>query len=483
MPVHKRKQKNGLSKMGRHNKPVKVTPKYPSLFGTNGIRGVVNDLMNPLFAAEMGMAIGTYAQQRDIVIGTDGRTSNQMIKNAVVSGLLSTGCDVIDIGYAPTPVVQYAVPHFQCVLGITITASHNPPKFNGIKTASSDGSEFPRAEEEQIERIFYEKSFRRVSWDNIGLYRRADVISDYIEAILSRINLPTVRKRPLKVVHDAGNGTTGIVTPEILKRMGCSVVTLNANMDGMFPAHPSEPTEQNSEQLKKAVVSLGADLGIIQDGDGDRTIFIDENGRYLPGEISLAIIARQAVIEAGGGIVVTPVNASRCVEDAIREHNGRIIYTRVGSPPVIGKMKETNAVVGGEEAGGIVHPKFQYAKDGMMTAARMIEIMAITGKKMSELADEIPSYCVYKTRVECPDERKKDVITRICDLMSSRKGVSIDRTDGVKISDSKGWILVRPSGTEPIFRVFVERKNRKDAERDSTVYVKLLRNLIGSSAE
>jgi phosphomannomutase/phosphoglucomutase len=457
-----------------------VNQKPRQLFGTNGIRGVVNETLGSEFAAEIGMAIGTFCRGKNTVIGTDGRTSNEMLKLAVTSGIISTGSSVLDIGIAPTPVVQFAVPNLGCRLGVTITASHNPPEFNGIKCSDRDGAELMREDEERIERIYYSKKYARAGWSALGSLRRENIIPQYIQKLCSLIDLGLTGRAGLKVVLDCGNGTAGLVTPFILKRLGCNVITLNAHVDGMFPAHPSEPTEENAAQLKESVVGLKADLGIIQDGDGDRTIFVDEKGNFVPGERSLAIIASHITRERKGGTVVTPVNSSMCIEEVVRKNGGRVVYTRVGSPSVIKGMKDTGAVFGGEEAGGLVHPEFQYAKDGMMTAARMVEILAKRGKSLSELDSEIPLYHVGKVRIRCPDEIKQKVLGQFRKSMEKR-GCKADTTDGVKLWTKDGWVLVRPSGTEPIFRIFAERRGKKESDDAVKEYVAELEQLIRKS--
>jgi len=447
------------------------------LFGTNGIRGIANEKLSASFASEIGMAIGTFAEGKRIVISTDGRTSNEMLKSAIVSGLLATGCEVVDIGIAPTPAVQFAVPELECRLGITVTASHNPPEFNGIKCAGCDGAELMREDEETIERIYYAKKFALAPWNKIGRLRKGSVMHTYIDRVCGFIDTKKTSETGLKVVLDCGNGATSLVTPYILKRLGCNVVTINAHIDGKFPGHPSEPTPENARQLIDAVRSLKADLGIIQDGDGDRTIFVDEKGNYVPGERSMAVIANFMTLGRRGGVVVTPINSSKCVEDVVTANSCRLEYTKVGSPSIIAKMKELGAVFGGEEAGGLVYPGFQYAKDGMMTAAKMVEILSITGKKMSELLSGIPEYHVHKARVSCPDEKKTAVLQLFRNEMESA-GLKADMTDGLKLYFKGGWILVRPSGTEPIYRIYVETRNKKESERLAKDYIRRLEKIM-----
>ncbi|MEE9152332.1 MAG: phosphoglucosamine mutase, partial [Thermoplasmata archaeon] len=321
----------------------------PRLFGTNGIRGVVNEDMNVQLASNLGMAIGTYLSGGRVAIGTDTRTSNEMMKSAVISGLLSCGSRIVDLCIVPTPVLQYHVKHSETQHGVVITASHNPPRFNGIKCIDGDGTELSREKEEKLEDIYFSKAFRKVPWDRIGVIKReGNAIEHYIKGVIRHIDVNAVSKAQLKVVLDCGNGAGSLVSPVLLERIGCKVVTLNAHPRGTFPGHESEPTPENLKDLLKATLNFGADIGIAHDGDSDRTIFIDEKGNYLYGDRILALVAREMLRESNGGLIVTTVASSLAMGDVTRDNNGKIIFTKVGSPIVARKMMETKALFGGE---------------------------------------------------------------------------------------------------------------------------------------
>jgi phosphomannomutase/phosphoglucomutase len=432
------------------------------LFGTDGIRGVVGELMTPVFGAEMGMAIGTFLNKGRVVIATDTRTTNMMMKNAVVSGLISTGIDVTDLGIAPTPALQFAVKHFKANMGVIITASHNPPKFNGIKCIDSDGTELPREKEIKIENIFFRKKYKKASWENIGKISNEKITDEYINAIKKQVNTNLIKKAGLKVVLDCANGAGCFTAPYLLESLGCKVITLNANPMGV-PSHSSEPTPENLKDLVKTVKALDADVGIAHDGDADRAVFVDEKGNYIPGEKTLAFLAGEIVKEKRGGLVVTAVSSSSCVEDAVEKYGGKIEYTKVGSPIIARVMKKKNAVFGGEENGGLIFPKFQYCRDGGMAVAKVLEIMAKTRKNLSELIATVPTYFLYKTKIPCSEEKKENALKKFAEEMKKQK-LKISTIDGVKIFFSKGWVLIRPSGTEPIYRIFAESKNFEDAK-------------------
>jgi len=431
------------------------------LFGTNGVRGVVNDTMNAQLALDVGRAIGTYMKGK-VALATDCRTSADMLRAAMAAGLTSVGCQVLDLGMLPTPALQYFVKPGGISGGVMITASHNPPEFNGIKAIDADGTEMPRAKEEEIERIFYTRAFDSKDWRYVGGVQQTSGAGDsYQRAVLSQVDVVEVRRAKLKVVLDCANGAGSLISPQVLQRLGARTITLNCNPEGTFPGHPSEPTQDNLGDLLSLVRETGADLGIAQDGDADRAIFVDEKGNYVYGDRSLAVVAAVMVVENEGGTVVTPVSTSQCVEDAVISAGGEVIYTRVGAPIVARKMMEVGAVFGGEENGGLIFPRHQYCRDAAMSMAKMLEIVALEGP-LSSLLAKVPSYCLDKRKVHCPDERKEAVLQAVCEAFSSNQ---VDRTDGVKVFFEGGWTLIRPSGTEPIFRVYTEGRDQETAKR------------------
>jgi phosphomannomutase/phosphoglucomutase len=454
------------------------------LFGTNGIRGIVNKEMNNKLALGIGKAWGTYLKQTitrpKLAIGTDARLSSSMLKSAITAGLLSTGCDVIDVGLVPTPTLQYIIKEKKFDSGVIITASHNPPQFNGIKGAASDGTEFSKDVEETIEKIYFSQQYSLSDWRSVGTYSRwNDAIDLYIKGILSTVDVACIKKQRFHVVLDCGNGAGSLATPLLLKKLGCRVTELFCEPDGTFPGHNSEPIPENLTTLLQTVQEASASFGIAQDGDADRAIFVDENGTYIWGDKSLSLVGKYITGNKKGGVVVTPVTTSTCFEDVIRENGGSVIYTKVGSPVVARVMKEKNAVFGGEENGGLIFPEFQYCRDSAMSLAKILEILAKEKRSLSELIAEIPSYEMHKTKITCPNEKKEHVMNLVEEQVKGNKDVTnIDRTDGVKLYVKGGWVLMRPSGTEPIFRLFVEAKEKQRAEQLVTTYKNLVESLI-----
>lgn len=442
------------------------------LFGTNGVRGIANEDMNAELALNLGMATGTFFSGA-LAIATDTRTSNEMLKSAVISGLLSTGCNVYDAGIAPSPALQYYVKMNEVEGGVIITASHNPPEFNGIKVVDSDGTELAREKEKEIEEIYFQKKWKKEKWNNIGKMQEVDAINPYINAIISSVRSEKIRERKFTVILDCGNGAGSLTGPYILSKLGCKVITLNSNPDGNFPGRNAEPLKENVSDLITAVKECGADVGIAYDGDADRAIFVDENGEYIYGDKTLSIVAGY-MVEKKGGIVVTPVSTSSCVEDFVKEKGGSVIYTKVGAPIVARKMIEVKATFGGEENGGLIFPNHQYCRDAGMATASILEIMALKKKTLSELVNEVPHYFLVKTKVKCTNEKKKEVMEKFLQMEKNE----VDLTDGAKIYFDDGWVLIRPSGTEPIIRIYAEGKSKEKAEEIAKEYKSRLGEII-----
>jgi phosphomannomutase/phosphoglucomutase len=454
------------------------------LFGTNGIRGVINQDMNGTLAMGIGSAWGTYLKKTmtrpRIALGTDARLSNSMLRSAVAAGTLSTGCDIVDVGLVPTPTLQYTVKEKQYDSGVIITASHNPPKFNGIKGVASDGTEYSKDTEEAIETLYFSRQYARAPWTEVGTYTTWDGAIDlYVKGILSKVDVARIIKQKFHVVLDCGNGVGCLVMPLLLKHLGCTFTPLYCELDGTFPGRNSEPTPENLTTLIKTVAQVDASFGIAQDGDADRAILVDEKGTYIPGDRSLSLVGKYITKDTKGSIVVTPVTTSTCFEDVIKANNGRLIYTKVGSPIVARTMMKHHAVFGGEENGGLIFPELQYCRDAAMTCVKILEILTNEQRPLSELIGEIPHYEMLKMKMSCPNEKKEQVMNLLAEQMKGNSDVvTIDRTDGVKLFMKNGWVLMRPSGTEPIFRVYVETKNTQDTQRLAATYKDIVERLI-----
>ncbi len=453
------------------------------LFGTFGVRGIANEKITPEFALKMGMAFGTVLKREGrerplVVIGRDTRVSGEMLKDALISGLLSVGCDVIDVGIAPTPAIQWATDHFKADGGAVITASHNPPEYNGIKLLEPNGMGLKKEREAVVEEVFFNEDFHRAKWDEIGEVRGEEVVKPYIEAIKSRVDVEAIKKRKPFVVVDPSNGAGSLTLPYLLRELGCKVVSVNAHPDGHFPARNPEPNEENLKEFKEIVKALGADFGVAQDGDADRAVFIDESGRFIQGDKTFALVADAVLREKGGGLLVTTVATSNLLDEVAKRNNARIMRTKVGDLIVARALIEHGGTIGGEENGGVIFPDFVLGRDGAMTTAKIAEIFAKSGKRFGELIDELPTYYQFKTKRKVEGDRKA-AVARVGEL-AREKRYRTDTTDGTKILFSDGWVLVRASGTEPIIRVFSEAKDEEKAKEYLELGLNLLEKAIGS---
>jgi len=432
------------------------------LFGTNGIRGLVNVELTPEMAIKVGCAIGTFFGRKNLLVGHDARTSGSMLSKAVISGLTATGCHVFFAGMAPTPALQFAVKNHKMDGGVIITASHNPPEYNGIKVIWSDGIETSHEQEVEIENIYFDNKIVYAEWDKLGTVQDQPGINDeYVRAIKKHVNLQKIAEKHYHVVVDAANSVGGLTGPQLLRELGCKVTSINANIDGTFPGRMPEPRPENLTDLSATVKAIGADIGVAFDGDADRSIFVDQNGTIYMGDKTFAIVIKQFLAKNPGAKIVTPVSSSTLIKDTVEAYKGELIWTKVGSVTVSQKMKELDAKLGGEENGGIFYGPHQAVRDGAMTTALLLDTMAQTGLKLSALVAEQPQYFIEKGKIDCPDEKKEGLLQK---LLEQVKGENISTIDGVKIWFSDGSaILIRPSGTEPVFRLYAEAKNQEKA--------------------
>lgn len=449
------------------------------LFGTNGIRGVVNKELTPEIATKIAQAIGSFFKQGTILLGYDGRLSNIMLANAVTSGLVSTGCDVYNAGMAPTPCIQYTVKTHHMDGGVMITASHNPPQYNGIKVMASDGVEISRSQEIEIEQVYFQNTPTHVDWRMIGqTYTLPGVLEEYEQAIRSHVHAEGIKAQHFHVVVDAANGVGGLAAPYLLRELGCQVTTMNANIDGTFPSRLPEPQPENLEDLSKTVIAVDADLGVAYDGDADRSIFVDEHGTVQWGDRTFALIEKDFLQAHRGETIVTPVSSSQVVKDVAEKYGGKLVWTKVGSTIVSFTMKRLDAKLGGEENGGVFYGPHQPVRDGAMTTALILGIMARTGKQLSYLLNRLPRYHLEKDKVECPEAKKEKALAKLIEDVAH---LNPDTTDGVKIwFPEQSAILIRPSGTEPVYRFYAEAPTKERANKLIREYREKIREIIGS---
>ncbi|MBW2176557.1 MAG: phosphomannomutase/phosphoglucomutase [Deltaproteobacteria bacterium] len=416
----------------------------PQMFREYDIRGIAGKDMNADDVVRIGKAIGTYLLRQgnsNLTVGQDCRTTSPRYAQKLIQGLTETGCDVVDIGVCPTPVAYFSIRHLRKQGNVMVTASHNPPEYNGFKICSGFDSVFG----EQIQQIlkYIQKNDFESGNGNVETY---DVVPYYKAHLLENI---TVRKN-LRVGIDAGNGTAGITAVPITKNLGCDVFDIYCDMDGTFPNHEADPTVlENMTDLIALVREKKLDVGFGYDGDGDRIGVVDEEGNLVFGDKLMILFAREILTRKPGATFISEVKCSQTMYDDIEKHGGRAIMWKTGHSLIKQKMKEENAVLAGEMSGHIFFSdRYLGYDDAVYASCRLLEILSTTGKKLTELLADIPeTFSTPEIRVECPDHIKFDVVRQVTEYFRERYDV-ID-IDGVRVLFSDGWGLVRASNTQP----------------------------------
>jgi phosphoglucosamine mutase len=442
------------------------------LFGSSGVRGLANVDLTPLLACKVASAVAAHARAKKAIVARDTRVSGSMLEDALVSGLLSQGTDVLLAGMVPTPVLAYAAKALGADVGFMLTASHNPPQYNGIKVFNSDSLSYTDEEQDAVEKIVADGQFALADWRSLGKTVPVDAAQVYMDMALHAVAL----KKQWKVVVDPGCGAAFNVAPQLLKALGCKVTALNAQPDGHFPARKSEPTAESLQDLAKVVKTLGAEAGIAFDGDGDRVAFVDEKGVFVNFDRSLAAYGAFVLKRSGGGVVVTNVEASMCVETMAEKYGGKVVRARVGDVYISEAIKREGAVFGGEPCGAWVHPHLHFCPDGPLSAALFLVALEEEGKSVSEFVGEVPEYITMRENIACKNELKYRVVEEIGlalkEAFPSYRDFST--VDGARLTLKNGWLLVRASGTEPLIRLTVEGESveaAKDITRKATALI------------
>ena len=443
-------------------------------FGTNGIRGVFSEDFTLEFVHDMTLAIGTFFGKGPVLIGYDGRESSPAICKVVSSALNSIGIDCNVTGIVPTPCLEFAVKSLGYSGGFMITASHNPPQYNGIKPCAKDGVEVSREDELIIEDIYLQKKWlpKPAKWGITGTENRA--IETYLKGIISHVDSELIKSKHLKVVLDLGNGAQAVSAPNFCESLDCEIFLVNQKIDGAFPGRGSEPTPQNLSELSKIVRENNADLGIAFDGDGDRSIFCDNNGDILTGDRSALILTQHILKKNPNSLVVTCLNSGSNIEVLAEKFSSKVIRTKVGSVEVSRKMVPTDALIGFEENGGFMYGKHNQVRDGCMTLALMFDLLATSGKPLSEEIASLPPSFTTKDKISCTADKVPKLISSL-----NEEFPNSDISDGIKITlDPKNWIMIRPSGTEPIVRIYVESESQEKLDALMSEYLEKVSSII-----
>ena len=443
-------------------------------FGTNGIRGVFPDDFNLEFIHDMTLSIGTYFENGPILIGYDGRESSPLICKLITSTLNSIGIDCNIAGLVPTPCLEYAVKSLGYSGGIMITASHNPPQYNGIKPAGKDGVEISREDELLIEDIYLKKNWlsNPEKWGTTEEETRS--IETYLNGIKSHVNSKLIESKSFKVVLDLGNGAQAVTAPDFCKSVNCKPILVNQTIDGTFPGRGSEPTPQNLSVLSKTVIENQANFGIAFDGDGDRSIFCDNLGNILTGDRSALILIQNILKKNSNSLVVTCLNSGSNTELLTEKYNSKVIRTKVGSVEVSRKMLSTDALIGFEENGGFMFGQHNQVRDGCMSLGLMLDLLATTNNTLFDEISNLPPSFTTKDKIKCSsDDAEKIILSLKTEFPES------DTSDGIKITiDHKNWVMIRPSGTEPIIRIYAESESQEKLEALMIEFLQKVKSII-----
>ncbi len=444
------------------------------LFGTNGIRGVFGETFTLDLVSEITLSLATYFRKGPILVGYDGRKSSIIVSKTVCSSLNSAGFDCAIAGLVPTPCLQFSTKTLGYQGGIMITASHNPPQYNGIKPTAKDGVEISRDDELKVEEIYFKKNWK-ITPRKLGITKKIEnTVETYLKGIKSQVNTQKIKSRKFRIVLDLGNGAQAVTAPQLCRELGCEVITINENIDGFFPGRGSEPTPQNLHLLSKTVIESKADLGVAFDGDGDRSIFCDNTGEILTGDRSALLLSQFLLGKNPKSKIVTTMNSTSRIEDIAAASNSKVIRTKVGSVEVSREMVSTKALIGFEENGGFMYGKHNQVRDGAMTMAIALDLLAASKKSISDELALLPSSFTTKGKVECT----KDDAARIIQMLK-KEDHKKDTTDGIKIIFSKSnWVMVRPSGTEPIVRIYAESDSQENLDVLFRKYMEKIKSIL-----
>jgi len=429
------------------------------ILSISGLRGIVGDGLDPNFVVKFSQALGILAERGTVVVGRDGRSTGQMLMLAVQVGLESVGCQVIDAGIIATPTCGFLVRHLNAAAGIEITASHNPVEWNGLKPFSREGSVFNEDEGRRLLELLQVDTLELVRWDALGSTLKSfDAGEAHLKKVSELVDVPAVRASRLKVVLDCNHGAGSVWGPKLLDALGCDVTILGGMPDGFFE-HAPEPLKENLQGLCDAVRRLGANVGFAQDPDADRLAIVDNEGRYIGEELTLALCADFVLARTPGPVVVNG-STSRVTADVAARHGSPFYRSRVGEAHVVSKMKEVSAVFGGEGNGGVIEPTIGYVRDSFAGMAYILAGLASNRRSLSEWADSLPRYFIVKDKLTCPRARADAACLA---LEKKFPEAAATRGDGLRLDWSDRWVQVRASNTEPILRVIAEAPHESAA--------------------
>jgi phosphomannomutase len=439
------------------------------IIGISGVRGIIGENLGPTEGVEFGLAYGTFLQEQSlsgqpvkIAIGRDSRISGSMLAQALSSGLMATGCETIDLGIVTTPGTALMACHLECDGAIVITASHNPIEWNGIKFLSADGVAYPVDQVRKIHQHYHKKTFALKDSVSVGSARvEARTHGLHIQSVLKLCDKTLISSKRFKVVLDSVNGAGCVVTATLLSDLGCECIHLNDRPDGHFP-HPPEPIAENLADLGPEILKHKAAIGFAQDPDADRLVVIDEKGNFIGEEYTLALVAKYIFSKKKGSAVVN-LSTSRMIDDLAVEAGCSVIRTSVGEAHVAQAMRENDCIIGGEGNGGVIDLRVGPVRNSLVGIVLVLQLLAETGKTVSELIAEIPAYHMAKTKYPCKSGQACETLDRVKAHYEKQKGddVKVDTRDGIRVDLAEGWVQLRASNTEPIIRLMAESSDEK----------------------
>ncbi len=455
------------------------------IISISGIRGIVGENLTSSIAAEYGCAFGTFLRSSklktqnsklmSVCIGRDSRPSGQMLKSALTAGLSAVGIDVIDLGVVTTPGVSIMVRQLNCAGGVVVTASHNPAQYNGIKLLLASGIAPPSDTAAQIKQYFLDKSFAFVCSADCGLVTsESQTDATHIAGVLAIVDKATIAAKKFKVVLDSVNGAGGQVTKRMLSELGCEVVAINDEPTGLF-AHTPEPTAENSGQLCEVVKTKKARIGFAQDPDADRLAIVDETGAYIGEEYTLALAARY-IFSRRAGRAATNLSTSRMLDDIAEKAGGLVIRTAVGEANVAAAMLEHNCIIGGEGNGGVIDLRVCPTRDSLVGIALVLQLMAETGKTITQLVNEIGSYYMSKDKFVAGQTESQQILDSAKKVFANAK---LNAIDGCRFDFDDGWLHLRSSNTEPVMRFIVEAKDQRTAQKYIDAVLNIRKEILG----
>jgi phosphomannomutase len=452
------------------------------IISISGMRGIVGVNLTAAIAADYGRAFGSFLKNTisgkgklTVCIGRDSRPSGQVLMSAVTAGLCSVGVDVIDLGIVTTPGVGVMVLEHHCAGGVIITASHNPSPYNGIKLLLGNAIAPPPDAASEIRRLFEQKNFALVASSSCGrVTHNEQTDALHIRKVLALVDPKAISAEHYRVVLDSVNGAGGRVTQKLLGELGCDVIAMNCEATGVF-AHTPEPLAENLTGLCEAVKREQAQIGFAQDPDADRLAIVDQTGRYIGEEYTLALAAKY-IFGRQGGRAATNLSTSRMIDDVAFLAGGQVIRTAVGEANVAAAMIEQDCVIGGEGNGGVIDLRVSPIRDSLVGIVLVLQLMTETARSVSRLVSEVGGYCMRKDKFKANEIQARQILDLAKEIFA---GARVDTTDGCRFDFPDGWLHLRTSNTEPVMRLILEAKDEQTIKKYCDAVLEIRRKVVG----